>query len=1133
MKFFILTLSLALTLGLLKAQVCKIEFDPRITTFDQTKYRIDTIGDHFVMYDDFKGNRITTSFEPCQNGSRNCAIYIKKDRKLVFVDFCNVENESSPTSELYGVSLDKDSLGLKSIKNSIDIPWINPSNIKDSQAWNNFDTFLGNFKIARILGPTHSDHFVVRTVEDNFQDSLVVQFDLNNRKINSISIYPPEKNFNRTGGLCGRWNGKKNEDLYALDKHGLEEFLDAQQDASLKNATKFWKLNSVYHLDSGVKYKRCPECMLISERSFYCPCDNFDLFDENFHLGKNRTSYCNIPMASCIEKYNNFIPNVFNQSTSVLVTSTQSVFNESFTTLDVTTLNPIITTIAPIDPVEQCWDSFMQNVPLFTVLNNSCLSPNVSVNNCIEDLNITQDLSVIDSHIQSSIDIAILNTLSGNENCNVNHLELMCKNNCSNNGVCEIKKECLIPGIIIEEDCSRPIRCICDDSYGGSDCSLNLSDIADFSLNKRFCDLRTEDCSLIKGFGYPFSTTDPIYVKIQYTEFDENGSPHSIKEHSIAKSVTDNHIDIGLKNLHKLNLFKSIYNIPTTFKSNETLAYAQIFISYSNESFVQSGEVILYDSKCRILNEAMNELVFIDDKCEIWGVCYNRNETYGANDLFYCNPDYNIYDWTIKPTPDPLCNGQNEWTEWYSHDTPDGDGDLELYSLFTYGCKNPSFVEVQSVSGIPANQTGQVFHIIPDIGFMCFNEQNVYGCLDYQIRQCCPILTTSSSTKRTTLFTTYLNEISTNEHTEITTNDLFQITTEQDFNFETETTTNINKTTQEPTFIGETSSASTSVEESTQEPTFIVETSSASTSVEQSTQEPTFGQCKYFLSRGTNYPFFVLKEGSDSSFNSLRFELKTNDTNCHYEHVTRFHIISYSGTASENVDYVGLNQWVNVHLSSNKSSFFHLNIHVNDDSIIEPYEFFVLEISNVSSSILPENLIIPRKLYIYIVDNDFNHGVKDSTVYDIFDPEIAEPDFYAAFFKDKNLTDIYPVPDNQALFTNQGGFSVQRPTINIVVQYYGVLFYKLHTIEINNPSSCNIERFTIRRKNEKNVYLDPYDLISFSVDGVPIVDIDFYKTVYNLGNDADVLDIMEIRVLSTKNGSNISQCEFRAFGEEI
>lgn len=128
---------------------------------------------------------------------------------------------------------------------------------------------------------------------------------------------------------------------------------------------------------------------------------------------------------------------------------------------------------------------------------------------------------------------------------------------------------------------------------------------------------------------------------------------------------------------------------------------------------------------------------------------------------------------------------------------------------------------------------------------------------------------------------------------------------------------------------------------------------------------------------------------------------------------------------------------------------------------------------------------------------------------------------------------IYEVPDNQALFTNQGGFSVDRPKINIAVQYYGYSLYKVHTIEINNPDQCNINRFTIRRRNSLDHFTDPYELNSHLVDGVPLVDIDFYKSELNMTNHDEIFYRMDIKVLSTRNGANIGKCEFRAFGEDV
>lgn len=64
------------------------------------------------------------------------------------------------------------------------------------------------------------------------------------------------------------------------------------------------RLNSVYNKDNRMS-KRCPECALMAERSFYCPCDDFDLFDNtNYNLyPSNRIAYCKVPMHICVEKY--------------------------------------------------------------------------------------------------------------------------------------------------------------------------------------------------------------------------------------------------------------------------------------------------------------------------------------------------------------------------------------------------------------------------------------------------------------------------------------------------------------------------------------------------------------------------------------------------------------------------------------------------------------------------------------------------------------------------------------------------------------------------------------------------------------------------------------------------------------
>lgn len=87
---------------------------------------------------------------------------------------------------------------------------------------------------------------------------------------------------------------------------------------------------------------------------------------------------------------------------------------------------------------------------------------------------------------------------------------------------------------------------------------------------------------------------------------------------------------------------------------------------------------------------------------------------------------------------DPVCYGQNEWTDWNNLDDPSGDGDLELFSIYDIDCKIPIHVQIETLNGIPFNQTGQTVHLVSNFGFMCLNNQNNNSCLDYKFKLCCP-----------------------------------------------------------------------------------------------------------------------------------------------------------------------------------------------------------------------------------------------------------------------------------------------------------------------------------------------------------------------------------------------------------
>lgn len=89
-----------------------------------------------------------------------------------------------------------------------------------------------------------------------------------------------------------------------------------------------------------------------------------------------------------------------------------------------------------------------------------------------------------------------------------------------------------------------------------------------------------------------------------------------------------------------------------------------------------------------------------------------------------------------------LC-GPYRWTKWINRDRPSLNGDWELVSesIIFGGCKDPIFVECQTVSGIPWWQTGEVINYSTKSGCICINaDQPDKKCnYDYRIRELCPI----------------------------------------------------------------------------------------------------------------------------------------------------------------------------------------------------------------------------------------------------------------------------------------------------------------------------------------------------------------------------------------------------------
>lgn len=134
--------------------------------FRQREYSFPYVGEHYILYDDFKDIRVTVGFQKCDANSTsscNCAVYLKSARKLVFMDFCDSSTtDLTPTSAFYGISVDSNSIGLRAIHLMPKCQIILPHLENNESTWENIPSFLGTFKCARVQGSNNYETLIVR-----------------------------------------------------------------------------------------------------------------------------------------------------------------------------------------------------------------------------------------------------------------------------------------------------------------------------------------------------------------------------------------------------------------------------------------------------------------------------------------------------------------------------------------------------------------------------------------------------------------------------------------------------------------------------------------------------------------------------------------------------------------------------------------------------------------------------------------------------------------------------------------------------------------------------------------------------------------------------------------------------------
>lgn len=79
----------------------------------------------------------------------------------MFLDFCTASSNTSPTSKFYGVSVEKNAVGIKSIRTMPQCQFISAEQEDNESVWRGVSSFLGKFKCVRIEGSNNYETFVV------------------------------------------------------------------------------------------------------------------------------------------------------------------------------------------------------------------------------------------------------------------------------------------------------------------------------------------------------------------------------------------------------------------------------------------------------------------------------------------------------------------------------------------------------------------------------------------------------------------------------------------------------------------------------------------------------------------------------------------------------------------------------------------------------------------------------------------------------------------------------------------------------------------------------------------------------------------------------------------------------------
>lgn len=431
----------------------------------------------------------------------------------------------------------------------------------------------------------------------------------------NVEIYPTIADFKSVDGLCGFFDGDRDNDLRRrngqVDSNSLypDEFSNSWR-VDLTNESSETDLLS--H-DTSI-YNNLPKLNNYTQK--LCHCNENGTICSYHHYQDCKTSSWG-PKLACI-LHNN-------KRKERDITAIQQMYCEQkdYQRSEVTYPKRYkrATSKSQDEATFLCVGAFENTAHYKTCLLNIPNFSNETLLNCINDLMMTGNENLTKLHVETALAqckeyISYNSSLQTEQPTIAYSILALCSKNCSNNGMCN-------EGI-----------CTCFKGFGGSDCSFDISSppIISRISDNGLCDKTTEPCDEVTIYGKYFVTNPNASCSMKRTGYNTSGMS-SYEEMYQAK-------------LMEKTLFEA--SCALVFNDSESWFSKFLFrLTNDGEQFTEEHTVYVYQSKCQIFKNESGTITFSlqENYCFIKGVCVPEGKWKTPSSCLICDPQTDVYNW--------------------------------------------------------------------------------------------------------------------------------------------------------------------------------------------------------------------------------------------------------------------------------------------------------------------------------------------------------------------------------------------------------------------------------------------------------------------------------------------------------